>query len=181
MSKHDFPFLGSEESSKFILSRFNFKKILQVTRLPPPRPLPPNWLSLCPRFVKTRAECYAYDVGVPEILQFVFYCSVLQEVVRFNIVPPVVVQDLTKNLEEFNWKGFKEWLDFISPTLIACQDSELRGRTPLGGGEMESSESLLFPLPYPRDIQAMGASKPPPKERRRAYPSIAKVMTLMRS
>jgi len=102
MSKHGLPFLGSEESSKFILSRFDFEKLLQVPRLPPPRPFPPNWLSLCPRFVKTRIESYAYDVGVPEILQFVFYCSVLQEVVRFNIIPAVVVQDLTKNSEEFN-------------------------------------------------------------------------------
>ena len=73
------------------------------------------------------------------------------------------------------------WLDFISPTLITCQDSESHGGTPLGGDEMESSESSSFPLPYPQNVQAMGASTPPPKERRRAYPPIVKVMTLTRS
>ena len=104
MSKHSVPFLGSK--AKFILSRFDFEKLLQEPRLTSPRPLPPNWLSLCPRFMKTRVECYAYDARVPKILQFVFYCSVLQEAIQFNIVPPVVVQDLTKNLEDFNWESF---------------------------------------------------------------------------
>jgi len=129
MSKHSFPFLGSQESAKFILSRFNFEKLLQEPRLPPPRPLPPKWLSLCPRFMKARVECYAYDVGVPKILQFVFYCSVLQEAIRFNIVPPLVVQDLIKNLEDFNGDSFEVSLVFISSTLVACQDRESRGGT----------------------------------------------------
>jgi len=102
-----FPFLGSDESAKFILSRFDFEKLLQEPHQPPPRPLPSNWLSLCPRFVKTGVECDAYNVGVPKIIQFVFYCSILQEAIRFNIVPPLVVQDLTKNLEEFNSESIK--------------------------------------------------------------------------
>ena len=83
--------------------------------------------------MKTRVECYAYDVGVPENFQFVFYCSVLQEAIRFNIVPPLIVQDLTQNLEDFNWESFEVWLDFISSTLIACQDRELHGGAPQGG------------------------------------------------
>jgi len=147
MSKHGFPFLESKEYAKFILSKFDFEKLFKEPRLPPPRPLPPNWLSLYPQFVKMRVECYAYDVGVPEILQFVFYCSVLQEAIRFNIVPPLVTQDLTKNLEDFNWESFKVWLNFISSTLIACQNRELRGGTPQGGEEMETSESSSFPFP----------------------------------
>jgi len=107
MSKHGFPFLGSKESAKFIMSRFDFSRLLREPYLPPPRPLPPNWLSLCPRFMKTRVECYAHDIGVLEILQFGFYCSVHQEAIRFNIVTPLVAQDLTKSLEEFNWKIFE--------------------------------------------------------------------------
>jgi len=79
--------------------------------------------------MKARVECYAYDVGVPKILQFVFYCSVLQEAIRFNIVPPLVVQDLIKNLEDFNGDSFEVSLVFISSTLVACQDRESRGGT----------------------------------------------------
>jgi len=37
----------------------------------------------------------------------VFYCSVLREAIQFNIVPPLVAQNLTKNLEEFNWESFE--------------------------------------------------------------------------
>jgi len=33
----------------------------------PPRPLPPWRPSMCPRFAKTRVECYAIDFGVPKI------------------------------------------------------------------------------------------------------------------
>jgi len=78
---------------------------------------------------------------------------------------------LTKNLEEFNCESFEVWLDFISSTLIACQDRELRGGTPLGDEETESSESSSFPIPYPRGIQVKDPAKSPPKEKRRAYPT----------
>jgi len=76
-------------------------------------------------------------------LQFVFYCSVLQEAIQFNIVPPLVVQDLTKNLDEFNWESFEVWLDSISANLIACQDRESRGGAPLGDEEIESFHCFL--------------------------------------
>ena len=76
-----------------------------------------------------------------------FNCFVLQEVVRFNIVPPLVAQDLTKNLEEFNWESFEVWPDFISVDLIACQDRESRGCVPPGDEAIESSESSSFLIP----------------------------------
>ena len=110
MSKHGFPFLENEKSVKFILSRFFFRRFLQELGLPPLRPLPPNLLLLCPRFVKARVECYANDIGVPNILRFVFYCSILQEAIRFNIIPPLMAHNLTKNVEEFNRQSFELWL-----------------------------------------------------------------------
>jgi len=65
--------------------------------------------------------------------------------------------------------------------LIASQDRELRGGTLPGGEGTESLESSSSPLSYPQGIQAKDATKSPPKERRRAYPPIAKVASLMRS
>jgi len=97
--------------------------------------------------VTTRVECYAYDIEVLEILQFVFNFSILQEVIWFNIVPPLVAPDLTKNLEEFNWESFEVWLNSISASLIACQDKESRGGASLGDEKIERSKSSSFPLP----------------------------------
>ena len=100
-----------------------------------------------------------------------FYCSVLQEAIRFNIVPPLVAHDLTKNLEEFNWDSFKVWLDSISTNLIACQDKESCDGAHPGDEKIESSKSSSFPLPYPRGIPVKDPTKPSPKEKRRAYPT----------
>jgi len=62
-------------------------------------------------------------------------------------------------------------LDFINSTLIACQDREFHSVTPQEGEEIESSELSSFPLSYRRGVQAMDPTKPPPKEKRRAYPT----------
>jgi len=41
-----------------------------------------------PRFVKISIECYIYDANIPEIVQFVFYASILQESITFNSAHP---------------------------------------------------------------------------------------------
>jgi len=102
-----------------------------------------------PPVCKTRVECYAYDVGVSEILQFMFYCSAVQEAIRFNIGSPLVAHDLTKNLEEFNWESFELWLDIINVSLIGSQSRESGIGASFGDEKVKSSESSLFPLPYP--------------------------------
>ena len=114
--------------------------------------VPLNWLSLCPRFGKIRVECDAYDISITEILHFVFCCSALQEAIRFNIVFPLVAQDLTKSLEEFNWESFELRLGTINASLIACQNRGSNIGASLDDGMAESSESSLFPLPYPRGV-----------------------------
>jgi len=116
-------------------------------------------------------KCYAYDVIVLEVLQFVFYCFVLQEDIQFNIVSPLVTQDLTKNLEEFSWESFEVWLDSISASLIAYQDKESRVGASLGGKKVESSKSSSFLLPYPWGIPNKDPDKLLPKEKRKAYPT----------
>jgi len=112
-----------------------------------------------------KVERYAYDVGFPEVLQFVFYYSVLQEAIRLNIVSLLIIQDLTKNLEEFNWESFEVWLDFISADLVACQDKEPRGGAPPRDGAIESSKSLSLPIPYSRGVHVKGPTKPLSKEK----------------
>ncbi|KAJ8425768.1 hypothetical protein Cgig2_014882 [Carnegiea gigantea] len=54
ISKHEFPFLESEEDVKFILSRFDLRKLIREPLIPAFRPLSPRYLSLYPYFVKTR-------------------------------------------------------------------------------------------------------------------------------
>jgi len=41
-TREDFSFMGGEEYAKFILSRFDFGRLLQEPRLPPLRTLAPN-------------------------------------------------------------------------------------------------------------------------------------------
>jgi len=116
-------------------------------------------------------ECYVYDVEVTEILQFVFYYSILQEAIQFNIFPPLVAQDLTKNLEQFKRESFDVWLDSISTNLIASQDRESHDGAPPWDEKIESSEFSSFPLPYPRGIRMKDPTKPLPKGKRRVYPT----------
>ncbi|KAJ8442173.1 hypothetical protein Cgig2_015514 [Carnegiea gigantea] len=72
-AKHGFPFFESEDDDKFILSKFDFGKLNKEPLHPSAKLLPPYWALLCSCFSNTKVESYAYDVGIPEIIQFVFY------------------------------------------------------------------------------------------------------------
>jgi len=84
-----------------------------------------------------------------------FYSSILYEAIKFNIVPPLVAQDLTKYLAEFSWESFEFWFDVISVRLIAYQTTELGIGLSLSDKSVESTESSSFPLSYPQDPEKL--------------------------
>ena len=96
-----------------------------------------------------------------------FYCH---PCIRFNIVCPLVAQNLTKSVEEFSWESFELWLDLNSTSLITCQQNrEMSIGASLGDERVESSKSSLFPLPYPRGNPTRDPERPFPREKRGAY------------
>ena len=103
-----------------------------------------------------RVECYAYEVDVSEIVQFVLYVFALQEAIIFTIVTSLVVQDLTEFLEKFLLESFKLWLDTNSDRLIEYHGKEASIGVFASGERVESSNSSSFPLPCLRDAPLKG-------------------------
>ena len=101
----------------------------------------------------------------------------MQEAIWFNIVPPLVIQDLTKYLEEFNWESFEVWVDFISSTLIACQDRELCDGTPLE--RAQNRRPFLSPTLKAFKQRILPSHRP--KKKGEPILPMAKVTSLMRS
>jgi len=77
MAKHDFPFLRSKHEAKFILLKFNFRKLCKEPLPFLSRPFPRYRPLLYPRFSKIIVENFAYDVGIPKVIQCIFYTIIL--------------------------------------------------------------------------------------------------------
>ena len=42
-----------------------------------------------------------------------FYTSILQVAIRFEIISPLVARDPMKSMEGFHWESFEVWLDVV--------------------------------------------------------------------
>ena len=105
---------------------------LTLENFAPPKPVPPHWSSLCPHFKNVEVERHAHGIKIPETMQLVFYASVLQEVIRFGIVSPLVAQDLDEALERFRWESFEIWLDINGDRLVRCYRRQASTTAPVG-------------------------------------------------
>ena len=171
MSKHGFLFLGSEQFAKFILSHFDFRRLLQEPWLPSLRQCFQINCCLAPNLWREELNATLMTSMLQRSFNSCFTASVLQEVITFNIFSHPIAQDLSKSLGEFRWESFELWFDANSASLVACQNIESGIGASPSEKRVKSFNSSWFPLPYPWGIPPIDSERLLPREKRRAYPT----------
>ncbi|KAJ8433988.1 hypothetical protein Cgig2_012681 [Carnegiea gigantea] len=90
--------------------------IMRASR--PPRPLPEDFHTICPRFSLPKAEGAAADFELPKMVQATFYAILLNEAVELGVVRGFMAEGLKSALVGLRWSSFEVWM--------SCVDHELR-------------------------------------------------------
>jgi len=88
----------------------NFKKLDESVPPLPPRPLPTNFQTINPSFIKD-AEGITQEVEVLEITQAILYALVMKDALALGILPRMVAEVLESTLKDLKWYSFEAYLD----------------------------------------------------------------------
>ncbi|KAJ8441232.1 hypothetical protein Cgig2_033956 [Carnegiea gigantea] len=123
----------------------------------PPRPLPEDYLDLCPRFLLPEAERATHDFELPEMVQATSYAMPLNDAVELGAARGFIADDLKSTLVGLRWTCFEAWMSLTSHELREAQLQQrtiaVEARRPSDGQE-ESSGSIGPPPPSSDEEQS---------------------------
>ena len=88
--------------------------------IPTLRPLPKDYQSLCPDFVRRDVEEEAWDFQIREIMQATFYAMVVSDALELGKVTKNMTLISKDALMTVNWYSFEAWLRIHRQYLLAA-------------------------------------------------------------
>ncbi|KAJ8452431.1 hypothetical protein Cgig2_000020 [Carnegiea gigantea] len=102
-------FASTEQVAEYV--RHHFRCPLRDPSDPGPRPLPSEYLGVCPRFDLGVATRYGLDSNTPEIVQIIFYAIVIDNAAELGFSRRLIVDCVIRAVRKLDWGPVEAWLE----------------------------------------------------------------------